>query len=144
MPRLQALSMRAGLGFYTQKDRDAFFLDYSNFRENTLSGGWNDDWSGEFELLNRNWYNSSNYYLRGNLTYESPLLLLSWLPIVGRFMETERLYMSVLSVTHLHPYVECGYGFTTRLFSIGVFAANMNGKFDWVGCKLGFELFRDW
>lgn len=144
LARLQAVSMRLGAGFYTQKDKNTYFLDYSNFRENNIPGGWNDDWSGEFELLDANWYNESEYYVRANVTYESPLLLLSWVPIIGHFIETERIYASALSVHDLHPYVECGYGFTTRWVSTGVFVSNRNGKFDGIGCKIGFELFRHW
>ena len=59
-------------------------------------------------------------------------------------METERLYVSALSVKHLCPYAEFGYGFTTRLFSLGLFVANKKWKFDGFGCKVGFELFRHW
>lgn len=141
---LQSLSLRAGCGFYTDHNKNTYFLDYTNFRENNIPGGWNDDWSGEFELLNSNWYNASNYYIRTNVTYESPLLLLSWVPFFGHFIEMERIYASALDVKKLHPYIECGYGFTTRLFSVGLFVANKAGKFDGFGCKFGFELFRDW
>lgn len=144
LTRLQALSTRVGMGLYTLKGHDAYFLDFENFRENTLDGGWNDDWSGQFELLNSDWYNSSRYYLRTNITYESPILLTSWIPFVGRFIEMERIYISALSVRQLYPYIECGYGFTTRLFSIGAFVSNKNGKFEGFGCKFGFELFRRW
>ena len=31
-----------------------------------------------------------------------------------------------------------------RLFSMGVFAATRNNKFDGIGCRFGFELFKDW
>lgn len=144
LSRLRALSMRLGTGFYTQKGRSSYFLDYSNFRENTIPGGWNDGWSGEFELLNASWYNASNYYVRGNFTYETPLLALSWLPFVGHYIEMERIYVSALSVKALHPYIECGYGFTTRLFTIGGFVSSRNWKFESIGLKFGFELFRHW
>jgi hypothetical protein len=40
--------------------------------------------------------------------------------------------------------MECGYGFTTRLFSIGLFMASKNGQFNGFGCKIEFELFRQW
>ena len=136
--------MRVGAGFYTHKDDGAYFLDYTNFRDENIPGGWNDEWTGEFELLDRNWYNASEHYVRANLTYESPLLAMSWLPLVGRYIEMERIYVSALTVKHLHPYIECGYGFTTRLFSVALFLANKNGKFDGVGARLGFELFRQW
>lgn len=141
--RLQCLQMRAGAGFYTMKGKQAYFLNYENFRENNIPGGWNDDWSGEFELLRSDTYNTSNYYLRANCTYESPLLLLSWLPLLGHYMEMERIYVSALDVRQIHPYIEVGYGFTTRLFSMGFFLSSGQGNRT-VGCKFGFELFRHW
>lgn len=141
--RLQSLQTRLGSGFYGHKGRNTYFLNYENFRENNIPGGWNDDWSGEFELLRSNSYNASSYYLRGNMTYESPLMLLSWLPIAGHYMEMERFYVSWLDVDHIHPYIELGYGFTTRLLSAGIFVSNGKGNRT-IGCKFGFELFRHW
>lgn len=141
---LRALSLRTGSGFYTSKSRNAYFLDYTNFRDENIPGGWNDDWTGEFQLLNSNWYNASEYYIRTNTTYESPLMLLSRIPYIGRLMEMERIYINTLFVEHLHPYIEYGYGFTNRFFSIGVFLATRNKDFDGFGCRFGFELFRDW
>lgn len=141
---LRAFSLKAGCGFYTSRSSNSYFVDYSNFRDVTIPGGWNDDWTCEFQLLNSNWYNASEYYVRTNLTYESPLMLLSRLPFVGRLMETERIYVNTLYVERLHPYVECGYGFTNRYFSMGVFMATSNHAFEGVGCRFGFELFRDW
>lgn len=142
--KLQSLHLRFGTGFYTTKDKNGYFLDFANFRENTVPGGWNDDWSGEFELLSGNTYNRSDYYIRANATYESPLLILSWLPCVGKYMEMERMHVSTLDVKGIHPYIETGYGFTTRWFSAGVFVAFNQWEFDAVGIKWGFELFRKW
>ena len=142
--RRRSYSMRAGTGFYTKRGDHWYFVDYTNFRDNNIPGGWNDDWSGEFELLNSGWYNASEYYVRTNFTYEAPVFCTAWLPIIGRFIEKERLYVNALVVRHLHPYTEWGYGFSTRLMSIGLFAAFKNNKFDGVGCRWGFELFRNW
>ena len=141
--RLQSWQMRVGTGFYTLKDREAYFLNYENFRENNLPNGWNDDWSGNFELLRSDSYNASEYYIRANVTYESPLLLLSWLPWIGHYMEMERVYVSTLDVRHIHPYVEAGYGFTCRFMSMGFFLSNGRGNRT-VGVTFGFELFRNW
>lgn len=141
---LRVFSLKAGGGFYTTKGDDAYFLDYTNFRDVNIPGGWNDDWTCEFQLLNSNWYNASEYYVRTNATYESPMMLLSRIPIVGRLMETERIYVNALYVEHLHPYMECGYGFTNRYFSMGVFMATSNRAFEGFGCRFSFELFRDW
>ena len=142
--RLRSLSMRFGTGMYTNKDKDCYFLDYENFREDNRPGGWNDDWTGEFQLLNRTYYNSSDYYVRANATYESPLMLMSRLPVVGKIMEMERIYVSSLLAHGLHPYTEWGYGFTNRLFSFGLFIATKNAKYDGIGFRAGFELFSDW
>lgn len=141
---LRAISIRIGSGFYTSKSRNSYFLDYINFKEENIPGGWNDDWTGEFQLLNSNWYNASEYYIRTNTTYEAPLMLLSRIPYVGRLMEIERIYINTLFVEHLHPYIEYGYGFTNRFFSMGLFIATRNADFEGVGCRFGFELFRDW
>lgn len=144
LDRLRSLSFRAGCGFYTLIDGSKSFLDYTNFRDNNIPDGWNDEWTGEFSLLSGDWYNLSRYYVRSNVTYESPLLIVGWMPWVGRFFEKERLYASALVVTHLHPYIEVGYGFTTRWASMGLFMANRNGKYDGFGVKVGLELFRQW
>ena len=142
--RLRSLSLRWGGGIYTMKDKDAYFLDFENFREDNMPGGWNDDWTGDFQLLNRDTYNSSDYYVRANLTYESPLMLLSKAPLLGKYVEMERVYVSALVVDGIYPYTEMGYGFTNRLFSIGIFVATRNIEYDGIGCRIGLELFRDW
>lgn len=144
LKRLNSLKMRLGTGFYTSKSGEEYFLDYTNFKDNNIPGGWEDDWSGEFELLNPNWYNASEYYVRGNLTFETPMFAAAWLPLLGRFIERERIYVNALCVEKLHPYAEWGYGFTTRLFSTAMFVAFSQMKFEGFGVKFGFELFRNW
>ncbi len=144
LKRMNTLKWRFGTGFYTSRSGSEYFLDYTNFRDDNIPGGWDDEWTGEFELLDRNWYNASEYYIRANLTFETPMLVLAWLPIAGRFIERERIYVSALDAQKLHPYVECGYGFTTRLLSVGLFTSVHHFKFDEFGVKLGFELFRQW
>lgn len=141
---LSSLQMRGGVGFYTHKGKDSYFLDYSNFREENVPGGWNDDWACSFELLGRGWYNASEYYVRANAAYETPLLLLSWLPVAGRLVEKERIYVNALSVHRLHPYVEYGYGFSCRAFSLAAFMAQRNWRIDGFTVRIGIELFRHW
>lgn len=142
--RRRSFSMRVGTGYYTQRGDHWDFVDYTNFHDNNIPGGWNDEWSGDFELLSSQWYNASDYYFRANFTYEAPMILSAWLPVIGRFVEKERLYTSGLVVKHLYPYTEWGYGVSTRLISLGVFAAFRQARFDGAGCRFGFELFRNW
>lgn len=141
---MQSLSYRVGFGFYTLKEEKPYFLDFTNFRENTLPSGWSDEWTGEFELLNSDYYNLSKHYIRANVTYESPLLVLSRLPLVGRYVEKERIYGSVLGVKGLFPYSEMGYGFTNRYFSAGMFTAWEKARYKGIGFKFGLELFHNW
>lgn len=141
---VQSLSMRVGTGFYTDRSHNDYFVDFENFRQTFLPNGWNDEWSGEFELLESSLYNQSNYYVRANFTYESPFLVLAWTPLIGHFIERERLYLSALRVKNANPYLELGYAIKTRFLSIGAFMSNMNGRTKDFGFKFGFELFRRW
>ena len=143
LDRLRRVNLKAGFGLYTNKET-SYFLDYANFRDQNLPGGWEDEWTGNFQLLNSEWYNTSRYYLRGHASYESPLLVCSFLPLVGKYIERETIYFSLLSIQHTRPYAEIGYGVTTRFVSIGAFASFLNAKPKEFGLKFTFELFRKW
>ena len=143
LPGLRILNMRAGAGFYTQRNSN-YFADFENFRDNNLPTGWEDDWAGQFQLLNSLWYNQSDYYVRGHFSYDTPMLALSYLPLVGKYLEVERFYVSALSIQHTRPYFEIGYGFTTRLFSTAVFTNLLGGKIQEFGCMFTIELFSKW
>ena len=141
---LRLISLRLGSGFYTNRAKTAYFLDYSNFNRENVPGGWNDDWSGDFQLLNNHLYNSSRYYIRCNITYESPMLITYRIPYLGRYIEAERIYINTLRSTQVNPYIEYGYGFTNRLFSMGIFVATNDWKYSGIGFQFGFELFSRW
>lgn len=137
---MRSIYYRAGMGAFTNQEQ-LYFVDFANFSRNNLPVGWNDDIGGVFQLLDGRWYNSSHQYLRGHFTYESPFLFWPHLIKYTNFIENERLYLSVLFVPHLTPYVEVGYGIGTHIFDVGVFVGSVNGKFSDFGCKFTFELF---
>ena len=143
IPGLRVLNMRAGGGVYTTKEAN-YFLDFTNFRDENLPEGWNDDWSGNFQLLRSREYNMSDYYIRGNISYESPLMLATWIPYLGKYIEKERFYVSGVLLERSRPYYEIGYGFTNRYISVGAFASFRNTHFDRFGMKFDFELFKRW
>ena len=143
LSRLRKYNLRAGTGFYTKRSPN-YFVSYSNFSYNYLPEDVIDDWSMNFQLLPAEWYTLSNYYIRGNASFESPLMVLSKVPLVGRYVETERFYASVLSVEHSKLYSEIGYGFLCRYFAIGVFSSFLSARFQKFGVKFNFELFRRW
>ena len=140
---MRILNLRAGAGFYTNRSTD-YFVDYTNFHDNNLPTGWEDDWTGQFQLLDGRWYNESNYYIRGHVSYDSPLLALSWLPWAGSFIEAERLYFSALGVERTRPYFELGYGMKCRYFSTGIFASFLNTSYNSFEFKFTFQLFNRW
>ena len=143
IPGLRLLNMRAGAGFYTKKTTD-YFLDFANFHDENLPEGWDDDWSGNFQLLSGREYNESNYYIRANLSYESPLLFATWIPYLGKYIEKERFYFSGVLLEHSKPYFELGYGFTNRYISVGAFTSFRNRHFAEFGIQFDFELFKRW
>lgn len=143
IPGLRLLNMRAGAGFYTKKTTD-YFLDFANFHDENLPEGWDDDWSGNFQLLSGREYNESNYYIRANLSYESPLLFATWIPYLGKYIEKERFYFSGVLLEKSKPYFELGYGFTNRYISVGAFTSFRNRHFAEFGMKFDFEIFKRW
>ena len=140
--QIRTLSYRAGFGMFTRMD-NIYFVDFENFKRSNIPEGWNDEIGGTFQLLDRQWYNSSRQYWRGHVTYESPFILLRpfnrWLGMI----QQERLYGGVLFMPRLNPYVELGYGIGTHIFDAGFFVSSINGKFDTAGFKFTFELFND-
>lgn len=137
---LHDLYFRLGWGAFT-KQQTIFFVDFSNFKRSNLPTGWNDDIGGVFQLLEGYWYNSSRQYLRGNLTYEAPFLLMRRMYRFTQHVLNERLYFGALTVPHLKPYIEVGYGIGTHIFDFGIFASFANWKCQRCGVKFTFELF---
>lgn len=137
---LRSLYLRMGWGMFTNQ-KELYFVDFSNFTRSNLPVGWNDEIGGVFQLLDSRWYNSSRSYVRAHATYEAPFLLLRHLSKYTQYVLNERLYLNLLFVPHLNPYIETGYGIGTHVFDFGVFAGFTNGKFREVGCKFTFELF---
>lgn len=140
--KIRMLGYRAGFGMFTKMD-NVYFVDFVNFARSNLPEGWNDEIGGTFQLLDRRWYNSSRRYFRGNVTYESPFILLRPLNRWLGMIQQERLYGGVLFMPHLNPYIEIGYGIGTHIFDVGAFVSSVNGEFDTVGFKFTFELFND-
>lgn len=139
----RSIILRAGFGSFLYK-AGTYFLDYDNFRDNNLPEDWKDKWNGQFQLLNSYYYNLSDYYIRTNVTYQSPLLCLCRIPRIGKYIELERIYVNALMAERLYPYVELGYGLKCGMFSAALFTSNINGKFKRMGFSVTFNLFDNW
>ena len=140
MGLMRNIYYRFGFGAFTNQD-ELYFVDFANFSRHNLPVGWNDEIGGVFQVLDSRWCNSSRRYVRGHFTYEAPFLILRHLMKYTRYVQNERIYISALSMPHLQPYLEVGYGIGTHIFDVGVFVSSENWKFGGIGCKFTFELF---
>jgi hypothetical protein len=137
---LHNIYYRAGAGTFTEQ-KQMYFVDFRNFAKKNLPSGWNDDIGGTFQSLDRRWYNASREYMRANLTYEAPFIIIPHVFKRVPNVLNERLYFGILTMSHLNPYIELGYGVGTHIFDFGVFIGNKNGKFHNAGVKLMIALF---
>ena len=143
MPGLRILNLRMGYGIYSRRAQN-YFVDFANFTETNLPEGWDDEWTGDFQLLNGEDFTSSNYYVRANASYESPMMVATWIPYLGKYIEKERFYLSGVLLERCRPYFELGYGFSNRYLSAAGFISFKNIRYQEIGFKFEFELFRRW
>ncbi len=137
----QSLFYRLGAGLFTNREQ-TYFVDFENFRSNNLPLDRKDDIGGVFQALDSRWYNASNHYVRAHLVYEAPFLFLRHLMKYTGYVQNERLYLNVLSMPHLRPYMELGYGVGTHVFDLGLFVSSRNYTDFGFGWKFTFRLFR--
>lgn len=137
---LSNLYYRFGVGFFTNQN-ETYFVDFVNFRKSNLPEGWSDEIGGVFQALDGQWYNASNYYVRGHIAYEAPFLLLRHLIKYTNHVQNERLYLNLLTMDHLGPYMEVGYGIGTFVFDMGLFLSLEKFNRIGFGYKFTFELF---
>ena len=134
------LYLRFGAGgyFYT---KDVYFVDYSFLKQNNLPLERSEELGGVFQLLDSEWYNAANKYIRGHLTYEAPFLSLQKLFPRIRIFQNEYVYYNLLFLSHLCPYMEFGYGVTTPYVDMGLFVSSQNAQMHRVGYKISLSLF---
>lgn len=134
------LSYRVGGGGFTNQ-RETYFVDFANLRNNNLPEGWTDDLGGRFQNLDRRWYNASRYYFRFNTVFEAPILLLRHIGKYTGHIRNERLYLNFLTMRNLPSHIELGYGIGTFIFDTGVFLSYNQPAGFGIGYKFTFELF---
>lgn len=137
---LRSLYFRVGCGFYTLRGHNSFF-DYDYFRNSYMPSGWDDEISGQFQLLDSRWYNESRYYYRISSAYESPLLVFSRIPLLSKIVRKERIYVNLLHLATLGAYGEWGYGVSTHWVDLAAFVAVAGKRQTGVGGKIVLRLF---
>lgn len=137
---MHTLHYRVGFGVFFDY-KHLYFAQFNNLKRNILPEGWDDDIGGSFHLLNSVRYNEFDKYLRANVKYDAPLLLLPTLLKRVKYITRERLYCNLLFVDVMDPYIELGYGLGTSIFNVGIFWGGEISKCDKIGLKFTFEIF---
>ena len=135
---MHRLFYRIGAGAFINYT-DLFFAEFNFLRKNNLPSGWDDDIGGAFQLLSRHKYNEIDKYLRANVRYDAPILLLSSILRKIKYINKEKLYCNLLFTDIMDPYIEMGYGVGTHLFNVGVFWGGEITRWDTVGIKFSLE-----
>lgn len=136
---MHSLHYRVGFGLFYDYS-DLYFAEFNNLKRNNLPEGWDDDIGGTFHLLSTVKYNEIDKYLRANIKYDAPLLLVPSLLRKMKYISHERLYCNLLLVDTMDPYIEMGYGIGTNIFNVGLFWGGEITKWDMVGVKFTFEV----
>ncbi len=137
---MHTITYRAGFGIAFDYNY-LYFVQFKNLKDNHLPHGWDDDIGGTFNLLSSVKYHEIDKYLRANIQYDAPLLLVPTLLRKVKYITKERLYCNLLLVDTMSPYLEMGYGIGTNIFNMGIFWGGEIDKWDRIGVKFTFEIF---
>lgn len=133
---------RGAGGFFTH-GRKTWFVDFDNFSYHDMPVEWEDDMAGEFHLLDRRFYNESEYYILLSTSFTSPLIICGRIPLLSRNIKQERIYMSAAVLHALYPYIESGYGISTPLFDTAIFFSTANFRNIGIGARITLRFFDD-
>jgi hypothetical protein len=127
------------LGAFFNVDR-IHFSEFKHFNTQQLPITLS-NFEQSFQLLDFYRYSTSQRFIEGHVHYESQLLLLKYLPLLGFTRWSENLYFNYLSTPVLKNYTEFGYGLNNILLlaNVGVFASFENGKYKSFGAKLSIN-----
>lgn len=140
---LHTIAYRVGVGMFTKQDDNLYIMEYANFKRHSIPEGWNDRIGGSFWSMRGTNFSTPSKYLRANVSYESPLILMrSSSPILSR-VNHERIYGGMVLGKGQKPFFELGYGIGTLLFDVGLFVGLDNGKELRTGWRFIYELFKN-
>ena len=137
---MKSFQYHIGMGFFSNQ-KSEYFTDFVYFAKRNFPETWDDGIGGVFNLLDRQLYNASDSYIQTHFMYESPFLMLNFVPMLSKGVITERLYFSHLYNPYIRSYSEFGYGFGNRFLNAGIFGSFHKLKFNEVGFKVSLNIF---
>lgn len=143
---LRKINYHLSGGCYTRL-KSTYFAEFEYFAKRNFPDTWADGIGGVFNQLNSIWYNAANRYVQAHFMYQSPFILSQLIkPLstkyTSRYILSERFYVSQLWTPVLPSYTEVGYGVGNHIFNIALFAGFDRWKYQSMGLKIAFELFK--
>lgn len=138
---MKSFQYHIGVGFFSNQ-KSEYFNDFSYFAKRNFPETWDDGIGGVFNLLNRQFYNASDSYIQTHFMYETPFIVLNFIPILSKGVVTERLYFSHLYNPYIRSYSEVGYGIGNRYLNAAIFGSFHKLKFHEVGFKISLNILK--
>lgn len=137
---MKSIHYHIGMGFFSNQ-KSEYFTDFAFFSKRNFPETWDDGIGGVFNLLDRRFYNASDTYIQNHIMYESPFLILNFVPVISKGVVSERLYLSHLYNPYIRSYTEAGYGIGNKFFNAAVFGSFHKLKFHEIGFKISLNIF---
>lgn len=138
---MKSFQYHIGMGFFSNQ-KSEYFTDFEYFAKRNFPETWDDGIGGVFNLLDRQFYNASDTYVQNHFMYESPFLILNFVPALAKGVVTERIYLSHLYNPYIRSYCEFGYGIGSNLLNAAVFGSFHKLKFHEIGFKVSLNIFK--
>jgi hypothetical protein len=123
--------------------KSLFFTDYRHFHTVEIPVTMGSITNQSFNLLEYYRYSTSDKYLEAHAYYETPFLLLKFLPFFSnRMMWTEGAQLNYLYTGGIKNYVELGYTIGGMIWKFGVFAGFENFRYRSFGVKVSAPVAR--
>ena len=138
---MKSFQYHIGMGFFSNQ-KSEYFTDFEYFAKRNFPDTWDDGIGGVFNLLDRQFYNASDTYIQNHFMYESPFIILNFVPALAKGVITERLYLSHLYNPYIRSYTEFGYGIGNNFLNAAIFGSFHKLKFHEVGFKVSLNIFK--
>lgn len=124
------------------RNNQIHFSQFKHFQASTIPAQFG-NLGNSFVLMDDYLPSTNQWFVRGNVTYSSPFLLLKNLPVLSNRLWNENMHVSYLHTPNVRHYVQTGYSIS-RIFmagSIGVFAGFEEGKYQHWGVRIAISGF---
>ena len=123
--------------------KSVFFSDYRHFHTVEIPVTMGSIINYSFNLLEYYRYSTSDKYLEAHAYYESPFLLLKFLPFFSnRMLWTEGAQLNYLYTGGISNYIELGYTIGGMMWKTGIFVGFENFRYRSFGIKVAVPVGR--